>query len=294
MTKRELIVQAAIDRCPAEIGTPTHTKVLCGYIMGATGWVCTQARLDAQAKQYPSYADKIKKYGPQWIGKKCYDCAQLSRVCASAAGYKLVSGATSQWNQDIWEAKGTIDTLPADSRGIMLFRADGSKMAHVAVCLGDGTEAEALGHQYGVVRRSMAGRSFTHWARLKGLDEGGTAMPDTPTNIDTTHDTIRKGAKGLLVVEMQGRLLAHGITLPKYGADGDFGSETETAVKQFQGLNGLKVDGICGPQTWAALLKEPEVNPPQEDLYTVTIPGLTRAQADALLAQYPGATKAVG
>jgi hypothetical protein len=50
--KREQIVQAALERCPSKIGTPNHTDVPCGYIMGATGWVCTQARLDAQAKQY--------------------------------------------------------------------------------------------------------------------------------------------------------------------------------------------------------------------------------------------------
>lgn len=284
MTKRDFIVQAALDR------------VGCGYIMGATGWVCTQPRIEAQAKQYPAYADMIYKYGPKWLGKKCYDCAQLARVAAAAAGYKLVSGATSQWNQDIWEEKGTIDSLPADSRGLLLFRKDGSKMAHVAVCLGDGTETEARGHAYGVQRRTMAGRTFTHWAKLQGLDEGGeTTMPDMPTIVDKDHDTIRKGAKGTLVIEMQGRLLAHGIQLPKYGADGDFGSETETAVKQFQGLNGLAVDGICGPATWAALLAQPDTDTPNDDPeYTVTVPGLTLAQADALIVQFPEATKAVG
>ncbi len=303
MDKRDLIVQAAIDRCPVDayIGTPPASKVVCGYIMGATGWICTQARLDAQAKQYPDYAAKIYKYGPQWIGIKCYDCAQLTRTCAEAAGYKLVSGATSQWNQDTWEDKGTIDTLPADSRGIMLFRQDGSKMAHVAVCLGDGTEAEALGHQYGVVRRSMAGRSFTHWAKLRDLDVGTTpTIPDVqPETPKVLQPTLSRGAQddmftGPYVSSMQQRLLIHGIKLPRYGVDGDFGRETETAVKQFQGLHGLTVDGVCGPWTWAALLKEPEVNPPAEDLVTVIIPGITKAQADALLATWPGSTMSVG
>jgi hypothetical protein len=293
MGKRELIAQAALERCPSEIGTPSHTKVPCGYIMGATGWVCTQARLDVQVKQYPAYADKIRAYGPRWIGKKCYDCAQLSRVCAAAAGYKLVSGATSQWSQDIWEAKGTIDTLPADSRGIMLFRQDGTKMAHVAVCLGDGTEVEAMGHAYGVVRRTMAGRSFTHWARLKEIDIDGYTPPVASTPTDTTKPALRKGSKGADVTAMQQRLLAHGVALPKYGADGDFGAETEAAVKTFQGLHGLAADGVCGPATWQALLAEADTTP-EAALYTVTVPGLTEAQADALLASWPRATKAVG
>ena len=120
-------------------------------------------------------------------------------------------------------------------------------------------------------------------------------MPTTPTlPVNQDYDTIRKGARGPTVVEMQGRLLVHGRTLPKYGADGDFGTETETALKQFQGVNGIIVDGICGPATWEALLKEPDVTPPVEDVYTVTVPGLSLAQADALMAQFPGAAKAVG
>lgn len=36
--------------------------------------------------------------------------------------------------------------------------------------------------------------------------------------------------------------------------DGHFGAKTETAVKAFQKQKGLPVDGIVGPQTWAALL----------------------------------------
>ena len=288
LDKRTLIVLAAIERCPAVIGTPSHTSVPCGYIMGATGWVCTQAKLDAQAKQYPAYANKIKKYGPQWLGKKCYDCAQLVRVCAAAAGYKLVSGASKQRAQDIWEVTGTIDTLPANSKAIILHRIVNGVTEHTAICLGDGTEAEALGHQNGVVRRSMIGRSFTHWSKLRGLDDDGeTNIPATPTlPVDVEHPQIRKGSKGALVVEMQGLLLMHGIKLPKYGADGDFGAETETALKQYH--------GICGPTTWTALLKEPDITPPAEDAYTVTVPGLSLAQADALIAAHPGATKAVG
>ena len=35
--------------------------------------------------------------------------------------------------------------------------------------------------------------------------------------------------------------------------DGIFGSDTESAVKDFQWANGLQVDGIVGPHTWLAL-----------------------------------------
>ena len=57
------------------------------------------------------------------------------------------------------------------------------------------------------------------------------------------------------VLAVQTRLLALGYSLGKTGADGKFGSATESAVKAFQSANGVKpVDGIVGPNTTAALL----------------------------------------
>ena len=45
-----------------------------------------------------------------------------------------------------------------------------------------------------------------------------------------------------------------GYKLPKYGADSEFGEETETAVLAFQEDEGLKQDGKYGDQTHAALM----------------------------------------
>ena len=36
-------------------------------------------------------------------------------------------------------------------------------------------------------------------------------------------------------------------------ADGDFGAITEKILRRWQSYKGLKVDGICGPKTWASL-----------------------------------------
>jgi outer membrane protein OmpA-like peptidoglycan-associated protein len=58
------------------------------------------------------------------------------------------------------------------------------------------------------------------------------------------------------VKNVQEALLALGFTLPKFGADGDYGSETKKAVREFQtkaGLTGAQVDGIVGPVTLALL-----------------------------------------
>ena len=276
MDKREAIASAALCR------------VGYGYIYGATGWVCTEARLDAQARQYPACADKIYYYGRKyWLGKICYDCAQLTRRAAKDAGYSFVSGANSQWNMDIWEEKGTIDTLP-NEKAIFLFVRDKStgRMKHVAVTVGDGWEVEARGHAYGVVRRKIADCSFTHWARLRGID-GEVQDPPPPT--------LKKGARGGDVKRMQALLLAAGHPLPKYGADGIFGAETLGAVKAFQAAQGLNTDSVVGEATWAALVssqaEEGEEGEPQEEEkgYSVLIGGLSLDRAQEVASLYPGA-----
>ncbi len=39
----------------------------------------------------------------------------------------------------------------------------------------------------------------------------------------------------------------------KIAPDGEFGSETEAAVRRLQARHGLTVDGVVGPSTWALL-----------------------------------------
>jgi peptidoglycan hydrolase-like protein with peptidoglycan-binding domain len=64
---------------------------------------------------------------------------------------------------------------------------------------------------------------------------------------------IRQGAKEHPVPTLQHLLRARGKTVT---VDGDFGPQTDTAVRQFQHDNGLTVDGIVGPKTWGALIME--------------------------------------
>ena len=65
---------------------------------------------------------------------------------------------------------------------------------------------------------------------------------------------LKKGVKGSDVKSMQILLIGYGFSCGSYGADGSFGSATDKAVRAFQKANGLEVDGICGPKTWAKLL----------------------------------------
>lgn len=67
---------------------------------------------------------------------------------------------------------------------------------------------------------------------------------------------LRRGAAGKAVQDVQGRILKWNAgCLPEYGADGDFGAETEAAVKAFQQSAGLEATGIYDDATATALLR---------------------------------------
>lgn len=68
-------------------------------------------------------------------------------------------------------------------------------------------------------------------------------------------NVLRKGNEGNSVKALQTLLIGYGYSCGKYGADGDFGSGTEKAVKAFQKDKGLGMDGVVGANTWSKLLK---------------------------------------
>jgi peptidoglycan hydrolase-like protein with peptidoglycan-binding domain len=75
-----------------------------------------------------------------------------------------------------------------------------------------------------------------------------------PYNGENEKPEIKKGCEGQTVKEAQELLLVwKPDCLPKWGADGEFGTETLKAVKDFQKGSELKVDGVVGEETWKAL-----------------------------------------
>ena len=66
-------------------------------------------------------------------------------------------------------------------------------------------------------------------------------------------DLIHFGDEGEAVTAIQRKLIALGYSLGSLGADGDFGSFTESAVKSFQQKNNLPINGIVDPATYNKL-----------------------------------------
>lgn len=63
-------------------------------------------------------------------------------------------------------------------------------------------------------------------------------------------EALKHGDKGIAVRRLQQQLNSHGSNL---GADGDYGDETEKAVRAYQAKIGLVVDGKAGEKTLNAL-----------------------------------------
>jgi peptidoglycan hydrolase-like protein with peptidoglycan-binding domain len=96
---------------------------------------------------------------------------------------------------------------------------------------------------------------------------GETEAPATTTNSGTPRPTSSAGQASYNAASYSSRLLVVGsfgedvkvlqTNLNKYGynlvVDGIFGNKTSNAVKDFQGKNGLTVDGIVGPKTYSKL-----------------------------------------
>lgn len=88
--------------------------------------------------------------------------------------------------------------------------------------------------------------NITRGSKVQGSDPA----PQNPALGDRV---LKNGCKGEDVKELQTALMKLGYNLGKWGCDGDFGDQTEMAVRAFQTQQGLTVDGQVGAKTIAAL-----------------------------------------
>ena len=240
------------------LGLVEHAEKWVGqvYWYGTYCQPCTESRLNAKKKQYPSHYTSgrmatYKKHIQQ--GKKCTDCVGLIKgYCWDGTdgdpGY-AINGCPDVSANGMYRAakvKGSIKTLP-ETPGLLLWR-DG----HIGVYVGGGYAVEARGFNYGVVKTRVKDRTWTNWCECPYIEyQGGT---DVPKDTVLGDRILKKGMKGSDVKTLQEKLMELGYKLPKYGADGEYGGETVEAVKAFQKASGLSVDGQFGPKSLEALM----------------------------------------
>ena len=174
-----------------------------------------------EAKQYGFDVSKVKKDVET-------DCSALVRVCVNYAGITVGSFRTTN-QASVLMATGAFDKYTDDThckKSTNLLRGDilvTRTQGHTVVVLSDGSNA----------------------AKERADDPGTDAAKP---------GVIAKGAEGADVTAMQKALAALGYDLGPYGIDGDFGEDTEGALREFQKKAGLDQTGIYDEKTREALM----------------------------------------
>jgi peptidoglycan hydrolase-like protein with peptidoglycan-binding domain len=144
---------------------------------------------------------------------------------------------------------------------------------------GDWYLIEARGVMYGVVKSKLLSRKPNFWGYMdKYFDYSENVAVEEVAGIAETETlgsrVLKNGCEGNDVKEMQSGLIRLGYDLGRWGADGDFGDQTEMAVKQFQSDHGLTVNGMFDEKCVAALdAALVAISLPVEDPQSVVIEG---------------------
>lgn len=277
------------------------------YVFGDRGQYCTPANRraaynrTAEGKSKDNIKSKCKNFGGSGSCSGCkwypdekrtrdFDCRGFTYwVLLQIYGWKLMgAGATSQWNTESnWKAKGEVsDGIPSNVIVCLFYykKDKNGKRTKTLEHTGLYYNEETCECSNGVQHSNTLNKKWEVWGIPACVTEGGDQPMPSPT--PNTKPTLRRGSNGEYVTLAQTMLLNKGYDLGKCGVDGDFGKATEAAVKRFQIDHGLTADGVIGPKTWDALNQQSPVSV----LYSVTVPGLTKHQAEDLLAQYPGSS----
>ena len=187
---------------------------------------CANLNIGYDQGQRNSLNEQAKKvdYDLSKIDTACEtDCSAFASVCVLAAGVKMAYSGnlpTTRTLKSVLEKTGEFEIL-TDKKYLnnadFIHRGDilCKPGSHAVIVLDSGTGAEMTGSLFPV---------------------------------------LKKGSKGSSVKALQILLEGYGFFCGTWGADGDFGSATETALKSFQKAKGLAQNGQAGEQVWRALL----------------------------------------
>ena len=243
-----------------------------GYIEGANNW---------------------NKYAPKWTEAggwnaqnqpwcdifvdcafiECFGIELASRLTYQPrGGFSALCSASAQFykNNNAWY------TTPEVGDQVFFNVSGGINHTGIVVKAGGGIIETIEGNSSDAVRNNayafgssyINGFGRPNWSIFSSNDtESGTTgentTPSAPTvpqkktcKVTATPPLLQQGDTGSWVKIMQLRLMDCGQSLRKWGADGDFGSETRDAVERFQKAKGLVVDSVVGEATWTKLLGE--------------------------------------
>lgn len=208
---------------------------------------------------------QANRWGPD------YDCSSAVISAYEQAGIPVKSkGATYTGNlrsvflscgfKDVTDSCD-LDTGAGMKRGDVLLYHIGGTNGHTAMYCGDGRIVHARGQSYGSPQTGDQGSeiavtpySRSKWQYVLRYGGGATTAPTSTAS----RKTVRYGSKGsdvLLLQQILNKKSYRGYNGKPLEEDGEFGTNTLTAVRAFQRDNNLEVDGIVGKMTWSALTR---------------------------------------
>ena len=177
-----------------------------------------------------------------------------SALCSQSAAYYQERGAWSQrpeiGDQVFFYVSGGINHT-----GIVI-RVEGSSVVTV-----EGNSSDQVAERvYQIADVRIAGYGRPDWSVVASGPTVDTQTPETDVNSDNDARCyilrlpyLCRGSIGAPVTAVQFQLIGQGYNVGPDGADGDFGGNTEEAVKEFQLNVGLTPDGTVGPDTGVRL-----------------------------------------
>lgn len=239
--------------------------VKCGYIMGSYGQ--DPKKWSIRSWWFTQYSGRQRTKALYWRAHApaVHDCNGIAEGCyLEKTGININSRARN--NYATWCSPKGRGKIPNQYKvpGAAVFKDNGSYVHHVGYLLepidasnpkGDWWVCEAKGVMYGWVRTRLSATSWNKWGLMTRYFDYAEVLGDAPAAADPVefgHRMLRIGTDGSDVKALQLAMIALGYSCGRAGADGEFGPKTRSAVKAFQEDHDLSVDGIAGPNTFAA------------------------------------------
>ena len=253
MTK-EQAVNKLLDWCRGEIG----------YHEGDSNY--NKYAENPDLERLLSWKAQWQPWCDLWVDTAFIECFGLE--AASEMTYQPIGqgSAACANSMSFYRANGALYSSPEP--GDQIFFYSGGNIGHTGIVESveggkvitiEGNTSDMVARRsYGIGSSVIAGYGRPRWECATGEYTPSPAPAPSPTPSPSGSGSygdgiLRMGSKGIEVRKLQENLINLGYSVGPDGADGDFGRNTYSAVKEFQKDHGLEVDGEVGPLTFAAI-----------------------------------------
>lgn len=199
-------------------------------------------------KNCKKYLGKPYVWGGESMEEGGYDCSGYVYNVLRDSGFNV--GRTTA---DGYRGIGREVEPSQKKKGDLLYFGKNGRATHIAIYAGDNGMYESIGGSSNTKNNPGKGVTYSNFYRRSDLmevrslfDDAGNLSGNTGTAQPVDRSWLQRGDKGQKVKDMQIMLIGCGYSCGVDGADGDFGRNTESAVKKFQHDNELKEDGLYG------------------------------------------------